>query len=386
MCASPLSFLRSGPPPPKVVLLPDGLFFSRTVPITAGATAADVNGQIELALESLSPFPLPQLYYGWYWVAGADHAFVYATYRRRFTTDQTAAWADAELVLPASAALFGGKVEPATAILLTSPEGLTAVYWETSQVPSRVVSRPISPEATEEERARIRDEVLRSFGGSRTVIDLLVPPAADAADDDNELIFRSGDFVSRIPAARAAALDVRDKGELAALRAGRKRDLVLWRVTLGCAAALLLLLVGELALVGGNQWQKVQIAKRDGRASTVQKIKEADDLARSIDDLVTKRLLPLEMVTSIVGASAERKPTDVVITQIQSGGAGLGLYTLRLRLETTNGPQVLTYKNELLKLPECQNVELTPGQSNGDRSVFEMTITFKPGVLKPEAA
>jgi hypothetical protein len=386
MCASPLSFLRSGPPPPKVVLLPDGLFFSRRVPLTAASTAAEVVSQVELALESLSPFPLPQLYYGWYWVPGAEHAFVYATYRRRFTTDQTAAWSDAELVLPASAALFGGNVQPATTLLLAGSDGLTAVHWESPQVPSQVLFRPIPADATEEDRSRIRDELLRTLGGSRTVVDILVPPTPEAARSDNELVFRSGDFGSRLPTTRAAALDIRDKGELAALRASRKRDLLLWRVTLGCAAALVLLLAGELALVGGNAWQKVRIAKLNGRAQTVAKIKEAQDLATSIEDLVTKRLLPLEMVTSVVGTNAERKPSEVVITQIQSGGSGLGLYTVRLQVETNNPAQVPVYKNELLKLPECQSVELEPRPSQGDRSIFEMTITFKPGALKPEAA
>ena len=67
MSASPLSFLRAGPPPPTVALLPDALFFTRAVPITTGATAAEAAAQIELALEAVSPFPLAQLYYGWFW-------------------------------------------------------------------------------------------------------------------------------------------------------------------------------------------------------------------------------------------------------------------------------------------------------------------------------
>src|SRR5438874_170651 len=100
MCASLLSFLRSGPPPPKVALLPDALFFTRAVAIAAGATSAEAAAQVELALEALSPFPLAQLYYGSFWVPGAEHAFVFAAYRRRFTAEQTAAWTEAEYVLP----------------------------------------------------------------------------------------------------------------------------------------------------------------------------------------------------------------------------------------------------------------------------------------------
>ncbi|HVU34284.1 MAG TPA: hypothetical protein VHE61_12675 [Opitutaceae bacterium] len=385
MSASPLSFLRAGPPPPKVVLLPDGLFFSRAVPITAGATAAEVASQVELALESSSPFPLAQLYYGWYWTPGAEQAFVFASYRRRFTTEQTAAWADAELVIPASAALFGGAVEPATTLLLNSPEGLTAIHWESPAVPSRVVFRPIDPEASDEQRVQLREELIRGLGGSRTVIDLLVPPAADSGQPDREIVLRSGDFVSRLPVTTAAALDVRDKAELAARRSARQRDIVLWRVVLGCAAALCLFLLGEFALLGGNAWHKVRLTQLNARAPTVDKIKQSQELATGIDDLLTKRLLPIEMVTAILGTNGERKPADVVVTRIQSGGT-LGLYTVVLELQTTNAAQVPVYRAALQKLPECDSVNLDVLPSQGVQSKYRLTVTFKPGALKPQPA
>lgn len=388
MCASPLSFFRSGPPPPKVVLLSDALFFSRAVPITPGASAGEAATQVELALESLSPFPIAQLYYGWYWVPGAEHAFVYAAYRRRFTTDQTAEWGDAELVIPASAALFAGNVQPATTLVLTSPEGLTAVHWTTAQVPSQVVFRSFEPETSDDERARLRDDVLRSLGGSKTVVDLLVPPAPEPSRGDGEVVFRSGDFTSRVPAAVGANLDVRDKGELAGLRAARRRDLTLWRVVLGCAAALVLFGLLELALLAGHAWQQVRQTKVNARTPTVQKIQEAEALASSIHDLATKRFLPLEMITSAIGTSADRKPADVLITRIQSSTAAgtNGLHTLVMELQTTNPAQVPVYRTELQKLPEVESVAVEVLSSSGDRSLYRMTIVFKPGALKPDAA
>ena len=145
---SPLRFLRAGPPPPNVVLLPDALFFTRVVAVSEGATAAAAAAEIELALEAVSPFPLAQLYYGWFWKPGARHALLFAAYRRRFTAEQTAAWAEAELVLPTFAALAGAEVPGATTIVLTAPEGLTAVHWETPGVPSQVKFLPLAPEAT----------------------------------------------------------------------------------------------------------------------------------------------------------------------------------------------------------------------------------------------
>src|SRR5689334_14355573 len=145
MSASFLSTLRAGPPPPKVALLPDGLFFTRALPVSAGATPAEAAAQVELALEAVSPFPLAQLYYGYYWAPGSEHAFAYAAYRRRFTTDQVAEWEGAGLVLPAFAALLGAHVEPATTVVLASADGLTALHWGAGREPSAMLFRPFPP-------------------------------------------------------------------------------------------------------------------------------------------------------------------------------------------------------------------------------------------------
>src|SRR5476651_1475450 len=96
-----LGFLTSSPPAPKVALLPDGLFFVRSVEVPADVTPAEIGLQVELALETLAPFPLGQLYYGYYWTPGSTRALVFAAYRRRFTAEQVAAWDGVELVLPA---------------------------------------------------------------------------------------------------------------------------------------------------------------------------------------------------------------------------------------------------------------------------------------------
>ncbi|MSU47861.1 MAG: hypothetical protein EXS37_01995 [Opitutus sp.] len=382
MCASPLSFLRSGPPPPKVALLPDALFFTRSVAVTVDAKPAEAAMQVELALEAYSPFPLAQLYYGWFWTPGAERALVFAAYRRRFTSEQTAAWEGAELVLPAFVAAVGADVKRATTIVLTSPDGLTAVHWETPAVPGKVLFRPVDPEASPEDRATARAELLRAFEGSKRVIDLVSPPAPEPARSDREIVFKSGDLVSRLPASVAAAIDVRDKGALAALRNARKRDVILWRVALGCAAALLLLIVGELALSGGGLWQKNRARQYGAQKPVVDKIESTFQLANRIEELATKRLLPLEMVTHLVGEDRDRLPPEILFTRVQADTTR-GLYTIFVEGKTTNPAQVNAYETTLKALPACQNVEAKFSQLSGDKATFTLTVTFKPEALTP---
>jgi hypothetical protein len=386
---SPFRFLRAGPPPPKVALLSDALFFTRSVPVTKGATPAQAATELELALEGIAPFPLAQLYYGWFWTPGAERALVFASYRRRFTAEQTAEWDQAELVLPAFAAVLGADVEAATTIVLNAPDGMTAVHWGDANVPDRIIFRPIAPEEANGDRDRVKEQLLREIGGSRKVIELESPLAPDASGSDSEIVFRGGDFVSRLPATVVTAIDVRDKNELAALRNARRRDIMLWRVALGCVALLFLLAAGVLALCGGRGWQGVRLLQYTAQKPLVDKIESKHELTTRIEDLATKRLLPLEMVTQVVGENNERIPADIQFTRVQAvideRAPARGLYTLYIDGKTENAPQVNAYEATLKNLPAVQSAEAKLTQVSGLRATFTITVTFKPGALNPTA-
>ncbi len=388
--ASFLSTLSAGPPPPKVALLPDGLFFTRPVSVAAGATPAEAAAQIELALEAVSPFLLAQLYHGWFWRPGSENAFAFAAYRRRFTPEQSATWLGAELVLPAFATLLGAKVEPATTVVLTSAEGLTAIHWAADDVPTAVRFRlfppalPDQPEPSAEQqadaRAQLRDELVRTFEGSRRVIELDAPPAPAPAQRDGELTFGTGDLVSRFPATVTTALDVRDKADLAALRGARRRDVLFWRVTLGCAAAFVLLAFGELGLVGGREWQKVRVQRQKSQQPSVDKIMASQELALRIDELATKRLLPLEMVSVLT-----EKKGDIVFTRAFTKREK-GLYTIFVEARTNNANQIAVFVSALKQMPACESVETTGQGARNDITTFTLIVTFKPDAIKPAAS
>lgn len=381
---SPLQLLRSGPPPPRVVLLPDALFLVRAFPVTAGATAAEAASQVELALEAVSPFPLSQLYYGWFWLPGSEHALAFAAYRRRFTAEQTAEWSGAELVLPSFAALLGltGR-EPATTLMLPTAEGVTAVQWGDGPVPVRVLHRALDPEPTPEQRMAVGDRLVREMGGSRRVLTLDSVPVADASESDGELAFRAGDLVSRLPQACCAALDVRDKADLAALRAARRRDLFLWRTAVACVAALVLLGIGEFALIGGKVWQRGRAELVRVQKPTVDKIMSSQSLANRIEELATKRLLPFEMLNVLF--EDNRKPAEItflrVVTLPQTG-----IYTLTVDASASNAAQISVYEATLRNVPLLQKVEVRDLRTRGETATFTLAVTFKPDAVRPAEA
>ncbi len=354
----------------NVVLLPDACFFVRSVPIPEGTLPAEVAGICELALESLAPFPLAQLYYGHHWLAGSPHALVFAAYRKRFTAEQTETWADAEAVLPTFAALLAAPMPRAGTMLLTTADGITALYWEnTAHVPTQVIYRSIPTGANEDELNQIRIALHRELGGTREEIELKDAPILDADAADHDFVFRSGKIVSGFSREAIDAIDVRDKDELASRRRARARDLMLWRAF---AASLILLLCGigaEMLLVGGKIWQSGRVRFAQARAEGVEKIESAFNLAGRIDELSNKRMLPFEMITIADSVRPDPIVFDRVVVE--------GLNVLVISAHAATSEYTAGYEQALNALPHC-TAEVKNKSSGGGRVNLEIRIEFKP--------
>jgi hypothetical protein len=244
-------------------------------------------------------------------------------------------------------------------------------------VPSRVIFAPLAAEATDEERAKAREDLLRRFE-SKAVVELAGAPAPEAGARDGSIAFRSGEVRSHFSAAAAAALDVRDKDELAALRRARRRDLALWRVGVACGAAFLLLLLGELALFAGGLWQETRRVQYKAQAPTVDRIIAADEVAHKIEDLSTKRRLPLEMLSVM---HLQKPSSDIVFLRTETSDTDI--YSLSVVAQTPNAAEIDVYRDKLQALPSCQSVTIKPGTSRQNFTEFTIVMTFKPGTIQP---
>jgi hypothetical protein len=151
-------------------------------------------------------------------------------------------------------------------------------------------------------------------------------------------------------------------------------------VALGTVAALVLLGVGELGLVGGRMWQDVRQAKIRGQKPTVDKIMSSQSLANRIEELATKRLLPFEMINALF--EDNRKPAEItfqrVVTLPQTG-----IHTLTIDATASNAGQVSVYEATLRNLPMIQRVEVRDLRTRGETATFTLVVTFKPDTIKP---
>ncbi len=379
MSFSSLKRFLPAPPPRRVVLLSDTLFFMRSVPVTEGATAADVAAQTELAIETLAPFPIAQLYYGHHWLPGADYALIYAAYRKRFTAEDIETWADAEAVLPSCVTVLKNNdvPTPATVWIVPGATSLTGLYFaDASGVPTHVRVESLGADAVDADRERVRNTLLGAFAEKLHVVDLAGEPQFDAASPQGEFVFRAGELEAHFQPADIAPLDVRDKGELEARRRAQARDVILWRTFLGCGAAIALAALLELVLVGASIWQNRRLAQEARQKPVVETVMTSQTLATRIDELSTKRLRPFDMLALINTV----RPRTIQFMRTETRG----LHTLEIEAQTSASGDIDVFRSALNRLAGCEKAEVLDPRSRDGLSTFRLVVTFRPDAFKPE--
>jgi hypothetical protein len=359
-----------------IILLPSDRFFVRTVPLAAEAA---VGPQVELALENLAPFPVGQLYYG-YWLSPArDSALVFAAYRKRFTPDETAAWSGAAAVLPAFFALLGAPPASPVIRVWTEAGSLTVAAWNGRQPqPVAVLTRQTAPSADAAQRAAVvaeirgrtglADTAVQEFSGTATV-------SRNRSRETFELKLPGGPGLS-LGAAELRTADVRDKEFLGGQRATQKRDLLLWRGFLAGAIGLAAMVVLEAGLLAGRLGlQRLKDAVQQ-QAPLAQKIETAQSLSVRIEEMTQRRLRPFEMLALI----NQNRPASISFVRTTT----TGLYSLEIEAQTANAADVSQYEAVLRAAPELAGIETRDLRSREGQTSFILTVTFKPDALRSE--
>jgi hypothetical protein len=358
-----------------VVILPGHRFFVRSVPVAAGTDAAAIRQEIELALEGMSPFPLSQLYWGYWTKPNCGRALVYGAYRRRFAAEELADWGDAEWVAPRLGALLAERAPaPATVWVLPGEGEMTTLYFgDDSGVPTVVRSVTVAEEADAATLAQVRNDLIKQGGDTRTVVDVESLEIDAGSPGDNELIVRRGNHTTRLGLDEAQMLDVRDPSELVARRRARVRDTWMWRVWLGALIVILLAGLGEAALFSTDIWHQGRQELVALQTPLVSEIETADRLANRIEELKTKRLRPFEMIAMVDGP----RPETIVFLRT----AATGLYSLEIEAVTDSPNDINVYISALTDLAGTESVEMLNLDSRGSQSTLRLLVVFGPNAF-----
>jgi hypothetical protein len=306
---------------------------------------------------------------------------IYAAYRKRFTAEEVSAWAQAEWVVPAFATVLNHAPAPApaTALLVPSLTGWTGLFFaDASGVPTQVQVIAVPTEGTVTDRATARETLLRTFPQAAQIVELEADSEFDPAAPQGALDFRAGTWVSRFSTIEANSLDIRDKDDLADRRRDRVRDVVLWRLLLGCAAAIALSLLLEFALVGLGFWHRQNLTLEARQKPVVAGIMTSQTLATRIDELSTKRLLPFEMLALVNTV----RPGSIQFMRTVTSG----LTTLEIDAQTNSSGDIDIFRSALNQLEGCQKAEVIDPRSRDGISTFKLVVTFRPEFLKQLAS
>ena len=112
-------------------------FFCRRVEIPGDVKSDELDSFLQLQLESLSPFPLEHLQFGFVIDASRHCAFLYAAYRRSFEHSVASSWEEQEAVIPEfSVGLLAGGLDDETPLLIEGGSSFTYLEFDSlSELP-----------------------------------------------------------------------------------------------------------------------------------------------------------------------------------------------------------------------------------------------------------
>lgn len=359
------------------VLLPATKFFVRRIPLVAGQDAA---GQAALALETIGPFAPGQLYHGHCASADGTQAIVFAAYRRNFDATATAAWSEADAVLPDFALWLGQAVPAKPEVWLHERNGhVAAIFWDgAGALPAGVIAREIGDQASGAVGDDLLKEARRRLDAPTAPSKLFRGDPAAGALDKEGLALTLGDRSVAFTPAQLRALDVRDKAELTGRLNRRQRDRRLWLVFAAAAVALAVCVVGELGLLVSKGLLARSRTQLDANAATVRQIQQSNDVIARMEQLAGQSLRPFEML-ALLNAT---RPATLEFVRASTAGPR----QMEIEAQTGNPADPQAYEQALGRTPEIEKIELRDFRTSGGRTTFLIVVTFKPGFAGPGGA
>ncbi len=373
--------MPSAPPSATTVrdalLLPAERFFVRRISLAPESPAAT---QLELALETLSPFAPGQLYHGYLLDPAGQDALLYAAHRRNFTATDTAAWDQARAVLPAFAPVIAGASLPAPGLgWRRQDQTLEAYAWDgRTHLPAALLARPVPDDSTfPAVRDALLEEVRQRAGLPDNSPVRELPVTASVHPDSKSglrctLAGAAPDVV--LGSAALDTMDVRDKVQLAEQRRLARRDLWIWRAFAAGCAGLAACLVLELAGLGGKLFLRGQRAVVEAQAGPVEQIKSTQELATRLNEMSSQQLRPFEMLAAV---NAQR-PGSIQFLRVATAGR----FQIEVEAQTPNSADLGTYESHLRAAPGIAQVELRDPRSREGFTTFVLDVTFRPDFLK----
>ena len=373
---SPFTRAFTGPKPQEAAMLPGNRFFVRRLSVEG----EDVPGQVNLALEAISPFPLEQMLVGFVTSADGKQVLAYAAHRRRFTAEESFAWPEDCQVVPEFLALCGHRPAADGIVVHRSNERLTALAWKAGEeLPAAIV---VAELADTDEAGIAREAAARADLATDTPVENLTG-ALTGAIVEGDLILK-GEFEGSftIPKKGLDDSDIRDSDFLAERRKKERLNLILWNAARVGAAVLVLSLLFDIAgFVVGLRKASLEVAN-EARRPLVEDIEASQGITSRILELGVKRLLPMEMLALV----NEKRPATVEFTNIQcevkkAKDSTIAKPIMTVDAKTPNAGDISDFLKAVQAMPEVESATNSEPRVRETSTTFRVDITFKQAAL-----
>lgn len=375
---SPLSRLFKAAKPQEAAMLPGNRFFVRRLTVEG----EDIAGQVNLALEAISPFPLEQMLIGFVLSADGKQAIAYAAHRRRFTAEESFAWPEECQVVPEFLALVGHRPAVDGLVVHRGDERLTALAWKAGdELPAAIV---VAELADADEASLAREVAARADFADGLPVESITGALSGALVEGDLILKLEGNGSFTIPKKGLDDSDIRDSDFLAERRKKERLNLLLWNgVRLGAAVLVVSLLLDVAGLVVGMRSHSLETAN-DARRPLVEDIEASQAITSRILELGVKRLLPIEMLALV----NEKRPATVEFTNIhcelkKPKDSTLTKPVMTVDAKTPNAGDISDFLKAVQAMPEVEAVTNSEPRVRETSTTFRLEITFKqPALLK----
>jgi hypothetical protein len=294
-------------PAEQVLVLPGHLFFIETINVPVDLEPAEIPDFIELSLESIAPFPIEQLNWGYLYSEDVPTILVYAAHRDRlknagYTELQSYAW-----VLPDFATLTGACFPDETLVALESANNLSLLLFDKgASVPHAVLVASLVDGDADQALKQLKASApgltkaaatLRVRTGAIELSEQGLASFNQESADDSRSDLEYGAWTTLTPTdAQLWRSDVRSADFKVTERSARRLGTLLMRIT-GWAAIFALVLVGlELLLLASQAWLSTLDKQIESQRTAVLTIEDKQALMVKLEQVAKNELRPIAIL------------------------------------------------------------------------------------------
>lgn len=359
-------------------------FFCRRIEVPADVEESELEGYLQLQIESLSPFPLEHLQFGYAIDDAKRYAFVFSGYRRSFDNGTVAAWEKQEVVLPefCIGALAGGR-DKERPLLVASETSLAYFEFDAlSELPAYFegFAREID-ENGEFENTELAIASAQKRLGDRIAGKMLRIWNADTAIHIGKRQLRlkaqsseEGEIEAIVTRDALWQMDLRDPEKLEKAKLEERRSLLVWKAVLGMAAAFALLVLGELVWVAEEAYVNLREQWNEEQSPRVALIDSREATTNQMIAFRDSDLKPFDMLIAITPFLTDA----VIFTSAETNGPN----GLRVNATATSNGQANQFKQRLERFVKIESVELQNVLNRPEGTTFTALLNFKSGAFQ----